>query len=114
VQNLLNHIIFDSFIDYYSRFFILMGVFWVTLAVSTHLLSRLAFDFDKSFFEPKWASVIIEVIALLLVNLVYLAVIINHATQCEMIIFYVNEIRTRLEEKSITLKEAMQVIITIV
>ena len=52
---------------------------------------------------------IIEVIALVIVNSVYLAVVINHATQCEMIIFYVNEIRTRLEEKSITLKEAMQV-----
>ncbi len=80
------------------------------LAVSTYVLSALVFDLEKTFFYPKWTSMLIEVIALIIVNSVYLAVVINHATQCEMIIFYVNEIRTRLEEKSITLKEAMQVL----
>ena len=49
-------------------------------------------------------AILIEVIALIIVNSIYLAVVINHATQCEMIIFYVNEIRTRLEEKSVTIK----------
>ena len=45
----------------------------------------------------------------MIVNSIYLAVVINYATQCEMIIFYIDEVRTRLEEKSITIKEAMQV-----
>ena len=43
-------------------------------------------------------------------NSIYLAVVVNHATQCELIIFYVHEIKTRLEEKSITLKDAMPVL----
>ncbi len=83
------------------------------LAVFTYILSTLVFDLEKTLFYPKWTSMLIEVIALIIVNSVYLAVVINHATQCEMIIFYVNEIRTRLEEKSITLKEAMQQILDV-
>ena len=51
----------------------------------------------------------VDIVALVIVNSVYLAVVINYATQCEMIIFYIDEVRTRLEEKSITIKEAMQV-----
>lgn len=51
----------------------------------------------------------VDLIALIIVNSVYLAVVINYATQCEMIIFYIDEVRTRLEEKSVTIKEAMQV-----
>jgi hypothetical protein len=85
----------------------------VILAVFTYILSTLVFDLEKTLFYPKWTSMLIEVIALIIVNSVYLAVVINHATQCEMIIFYVNEIRTRLEEKSITLKEAMQQILDV-
>lgn len=78
--------------------------------MSVHILSRAAFGFElKVVFQPEWASVLLEAVALIIVNSVYLAVVINHATQCEMIIFYVNEIQTRLEEKSINLKDAIQV-----
>ena len=77
--------------------------------MSMHILSRAAFGLDKVVFYPQWASITLEAVSLIIVNSVYLAVVINHSTQCEMIIFYVNEVKTRLEEKSITLKEAMQV-----
>jgi hypothetical protein len=89
--------------------FIVCGVLWVLLAMSLHILSRCAFGLQRVMFEPQWISTLLESVALVILNSVYLAVIINHSTQCEMIIFYVNEIRTRLEEKSVTLKDAMQV-----
>ena len=95
------------------KIFIVFGVFWVLLAMSLHILSRAAFGFDKVIFNPQWASITLEAISLIIANSVYLAVVINHTTQCEMIIFYVNEIKTRLEEKSITLKEAVQQILDI-
>ena len=78
--------------------------------MSMHILSKAAFGLDKVVFRPQWASISLEAVSLIIVNSVFLAVVINHATQCEMIMFYVGEIRTRLEEKSITLKEAVQVI----
>ncbi len=91
------------------RLFILFGSLWVMLAMSMQILQRLAFGFDQDIYKPYWLFLIIQAIALVLMNSIYLAVVINHATQCELIIFYVNELRRRLEEKSITLKEAMQV-----
>lgn len=78
-----------------------------------HILSKAAFGLDKVVFEPQWASIGLEVVALIIVYSVFLAVVINHTTQCEMIMFYVNEIRTRLEEKSVPLKDAMQQILDI-
>lgn len=77
--------------------------------MSLNVMSRAAFGLEKPMFEPQWTSILLEFVALVVLCSVYLAVVINHATQCEMIIFYVNEIRTRLEEKSVTLKDAMQV-----
>ena len=89
--------------------FILLGVLWVILAMSLYMLSIAAFGYEENLFGPNWASILVETVALVIVYSIYLAVVINHATQCEMIIFYVNEVKTRLEEKSVTLKEAMQV-----
>ena len=89
--------------------FIILGVLWVILAMFIQILSRLAFGIEQDMYKPFWVFIIIQAVALVIINSIYLAVVINHATQCELIIFYVNEIRTRLEEKSITLKDAMQV-----
>ena len=86
-----------------------MSVIWVIMAMSLNVMSRAAFGVEKAMFKPQWVSMLLEFIALVVLYSVYLAVVINHATQCEMIVFYVNEIRTRLEEKSVTLKDAMQV-----
>ncbi len=85
------------------------GVLWVLLAMSMQILSRLAFGVEQDNLEPLWLFLILEAFGLVIMNSIYLAIVINHSTQCEMIIFYVNEIRTRLEEKSVTLKDAMQV-----
>jgi hypothetical protein len=95
------------------KIFIFMGVLWVAFAMSIHALFRATFGLEKALFEPSWASIFIDIIALVIVNSIYLAVVINYATQCEMIIFYIDEVRTRLEEKSITIKEAMQQILDI-
>ena len=77
--------------------------------MSLQILFRAAYGFETQPYHPSWVFIIIQSIALVIVNSIYLAVVINHATQCELIIFYVHEIKTRLEEKSIGLKEAMQV-----
>jgi hypothetical protein len=56
---------------------------------------------------------IIQSFAIIIVNSVYLAVVINHATQVEMILLYADEIKTRMEEKSISLKNAVQQILEV-
>jgi len=91
------------------KMFIFFGLFWIIIELSVQVLYRAAFGIEKSVFRPNWLSIFFEAIALIIVNSIFVAVVINHATQCEMILFYVNEIKTRLEEKSISLKEAMQV-----
>jgi len=89
------------------KMFIFFGLFWIIIELSVLVLYRAAFGIEKSVFRPNWLSIFFEAIALIIVNSIFVAVVINHATQCEMILFYVNEIKTRLEEKSISLKEAM-------
>ena len=86
-----------------------LGLLWVILAMSVQVLSRLAYGIDQDNLEPVWLFIVLQAVSLIVTNSIYLAVVINHSTQCEMIIFYVNEVRTRLEEKSITIKDAMQV-----
>jgi len=91
----------------------ILGILWVILAMSMQILSRLAFGSESDNFEPIWLFISLEAVSLIVTNTIYLAVVINHSTQCEMIIFYVNEIRSRLEEKSIALKDAMQQLLDI-
>ena len=91
------------------KLFIVFGSLWVVLAMSMQILQRLAFGFEQDIYQPSWIFLILQAIGLVLMNSIYLAVVINYATQCELLIFFVNELRTRLEEKSITLKDAMQV-----
>ncbi len=86
-----------------------LGLLWVMLAMILQILSRVAFGLEKDNLKPAVLFIILQGISLIVTNSVYLAVIINHSTQCEMIMFYVDEVRTRLEEKSIPLKDAMQV-----
>jgi len=92
-----------------SRIFMVLGLLWVMLAMILQILSRVAFGLEKDNLKPVLLFIILQGISLIVTNSVYLAVIINHSTQCEMIMFYVDEVRTRLEEKSIPLKDAMQV-----
>lgn len=87
-----------------------LGLLWVILAMSVQVLSRLAYGIEQDNIEPVWLFIVLRAVSLIVTNSIYLAVVINHSTQCEMIIFYLNEVRTRLEEKSITIKDAMQVI----
>jgi hypothetical protein len=54
---------------------------------------------------------IIDVICLLVKNCIHLAVVMHFVSHCEMVVFYCKSIRTRLEEKSIPLLEAMKQIL---
>lgn len=95
------------------KIFIFLGILWVVLAMSLNILFSAAYGYDKQIYRPSWLFVVLRVIALVIMNSIYLAVVVNHATQCELIIFYVHEIKTRLEEKSVPLKDAMAQILDI-
>ena len=90
----------------FARIFIFLGLFWIFVTLCLHVYRALVTNDNL---KETWPLFFIQMIALVLIYAVYLAVVINHGTQCEMIIFYVQEIRTRLNEKSITIRDAMQV-----
>lgn len=50
----------------------------------------------------------IDIMCLLISHCILIAVVMNYVCYCEMIVFYGKAIRTKLEEKSIELHEAMK------
>ena len=56
-----------------------------------------------------WFLFSIELIGQSIVNSIFVAVVTNYYTQCQMILFYVKTIAFKLQEKSVTLKTAMKV-----
>ncbi|CAF0822469.1 unnamed protein product [Rotaria sordida] len=103
------------------KIFLLIGSIWVLMSVGTHALSNAMNDFahpllfDKKN-ELKRKSVrytlfILDIVCLLISNCIHLAVVMNFVSHCEMVVFYCKSIRTRLEEKSIPLLEAMKQIV---
>lgn len=53
----------------------------------------------------------LDIVCLLLSNCVHLAIVMNFVSHCELVIFYCKSIRTRLEEKSLPLSDAMKQIL---
>ncbi len=51
----------------------------------------------------------VELLGRMVLNAVNLAVVVNYATQCEMILFFVRGLTLRLQEKSTDLRAAMKV-----
>ncbi|XP_064615517.1 uncharacterized protein LOC135479555 isoform X2 [Liolophura sinensis] len=96
------------------RFFLICGLFWIVLTLGLQGLYIWAFNFPQlTFFKKigekyRWVFFGIEMLGILVLNSVNLAVVINYVTQCEMIIFYVKGMTTRLQEKSIDLRNAMK------
>lgn len=108
------------------RLFMGISAIWVLLSISAHALSNASNDFAHSFIfgekQPHdvmsknekplhFALFTIDIICLLISNCILVAVVMHFAWHCEMIIFYGKAIRTRLEEKSIHLLEAMKRIV---
>ncbi|CAF1231251.1 unnamed protein product [Didymodactylos carnosus] len=101
------------------RAFLIIGCFWVVAAMSSHALFMIVYGVNGlTIFEKKglkqpaqWILFVIELLALFISNCIHLAVVMNFSTHCEMIIFYCKAIRTRLEEKSLHLVEAMKRIV---
>lgn len=56
-----------------------------------------------------WFLFSVELFGILIVNSIFVAVVTNYYTQCEMILFYVKGVAFKLQEKSIDLKTAMKV-----
>ena len=61
----------------------------------------------------QYSLFIIDVMCLLVKNCIHIAVAINFVCHCEMVVFYCKGIRTRLEEKSLALHEAMKQILDV-
>ncbi|CAF1040012.1 unnamed protein product [Rotaria sp. Silwood1] len=103
------------------KIFLLIGTFWVLTSVATHALSNAMNDFAHPLiFDKKnqlkrksvrYSLFILDIICLLLSNCIHLAIVMNFVSHCEMVVFYCKSIRTRLEEKSIHLLEAMKQIL---
>ena len=66
---------------------------------------------DLFVFRPTlhWFLFSIELFGILIVNSIFIAVVTNYYTQCELILFYVKGVAFKLQEKSIELKNAMKV-----
>ncbi|CAF0757967.1 unnamed protein product [Adineta steineri] len=102
------------------KLFMLLGSVWVLVSVATHALSNAMNDFahtlifhDAQFHvvqnkPERYIFFTIDIICLLISNCIHMAVVMNYACHCEMILFYCKAIRIRLEEKSINLLEAMK------
>jgi hypothetical protein len=59
----------------------------------------------------RYSLFILDIVCSLISNCVHLAIVMNFVSHCEMVVFYCKAIRTRLEEKSIHLLEAMKQIL---
>ncbi|XP_046577481.1 uncharacterized protein LOC124285315 [Haliotis rubra] len=58
--------------------------------------------------ECHWILFVFELVGRMVLNAVNLAVVVNYATQCEMILFFVRGLTLRLQEKSTDLRTAMK------
>ncbi|KAH9509401.1 hypothetical protein Btru_045800 [Bulinus truncatus] len=99
---------------YKLRLFLILGAVWVFLTVLLQCLYVWAFNFPKlPLFETigasgYWILFSVELMGRTVFNSVILAIVMNYATQCEMIKFYVRGLGLRLQEKSTDLKTAMK------
>ena len=59
----------------------------------------------------RYSLFILDIACLIVSNCINLVIVMNFASHCEMVLFYCKSIRTRLEEKSIPLGEAMKQIL---
>jgi hypothetical protein len=59
----------------------------------------------------RFSLFILDIACLLVSNCIHLAIVMNFVSHCELVIFYCKSIRTRLEEKSLLLNEAMKQIL---
>ncbi|UJR25295.1 hypothetical protein I4U23_006647 [Adineta vaga] len=102
------------------KLFMFIGCAWVVVSVATHALSNAMNDFAHTFIfhdaqyqivqnkPERYILFTIDILCLLISNCIHMAVAMNYACHCEMILFYCKAIRIRLEEKSVQLLEAMK------
>lgn len=112
----LNRGIAQSGVIYGARGFLYGGLLWSALAVSLQGLSAAAFGVTPTIWfielqETWWTELLfgIQLAGFLVVYLVQVAVVVNYATQCELLIAYIKGIAVRLREKSTDLRVAMHV-----
>ena len=57
-----------------------------------------------------YALIVLMLIGVFSMDMVYVAVAVNYGAQCELLIFYIRGLNQQINEKSITLQEAMRVL----
>ncbi|XP_052217457.1 uncharacterized protein LOC127835188 isoform X1 [Dreissena polymorpha] len=101
------------------RGFFIVGAAWILITLAMQGLYEWAYDFPKLAFFVKtgpllhWFLFCIELVGMSIVNSIFVAVVTNYFTQCQMILFYVRGIAFKLQEKSIDLKTAMKNIVSV-
>lgn len=101
------------------RGFFLFGAVWILVTLGMQGLYEWAFDFPKLAFFIKtgptlhWFLFTLDLFGILVINSIFVAVVTNYYTQCEMILFYVKGVAFKLQEKSIDLKTAMKNILSV-
>ncbi|XP_052782801.1 uncharacterized protein LOC128219030 isoform X2 [Mya arenaria] len=95
------------------------GAMWIIVTMGMQGLYEWAFDFPKMALFVKtgpvlhWFLFCIELVGMSIVNSIFVAVVTNYYTQCQMILFYVKTVAFKLQEKSIDLKTAMKDILSV-
>jgi hypothetical protein len=58
-----------------------------------------------------YVLLILMMVGFLAMDVVYVAVVLNYCTQCQLIIFFIRGLNERIEEKSISLHQIIRVLI---
>ncbi|XP_076435524.1 uncharacterized protein LOC143275355 isoform X2 [Babylonia areolata] len=99
---------------YKTRLFLALGSVWVLATLGLQVLYVWVFSFPAlDIFERfgeifHWVTLSIELVGRVVFNSVILAIVVNYATQCEMVMFYVKGLSLRLQEKSTDIKTAFK------
>ncbi|XP_077861774.1 uncharacterized protein LOC102807715 [Saccoglossus kowalevskii] len=102
------------------RLILILGGVWIVSTLVLHGMFLAAFDIFNTvvfdvYYGNVWHYVIlgVQAIGILVVNSINTAIVINYAAQCEMLIYYIVALDTRLQEKSSDLRVVMQDILRV-
>lgn len=78
-------------------------------ACSRLLVHGLSFSRTEILLGWLWGLFAIDLFGVALANCINLAVVLNYSIQCEMLRYYIQTLRTRLRERSTSLRAVMRV-----
>ncbi|XP_064639418.1 uncharacterized protein LOC135494975 isoform X2 [Lineus longissimus] len=100
------------------QLFLGLGAAWVILTIALQVIYVLAFGISdiKARMIPEsqfWIMFGFQILGILLTSSISLAVVVNYGSQCEILIFFINGIQLRIQEKTGDLKSMMKDILAV-